>query len=320
MKNFTRNWLTACIFGGVLALTSFTSGCRSAQPAKTEIAVRNPDGSITNPDGSVTYPVGVKPPASSMAPATPAVGAPTSPSGSAVQPGLAPSSLRSRADVERERNREIAAGTSALNSTGPDLNAPNGPPPAYGPPSGSAPSGSTPTYDRRASGNYPVRMVVPAGTAVSVRLNNGLAASRNNVGDRWTGSLNSPLQTASGATVFASGTPVAGQVVAAKGRGRFKGAGDLGIQLTAIGRESVSSTEYETVSKGRGKRTLGFGAGGAGLGALIGGLAGGGKGALIGGLAGAGAGTAAGAYTGKRDVVIPAESVVRFRLTSSLGR
>jgi hypothetical protein len=56
------------------------------------------------------------------------------------------------------------------------------------------------------------------------------------------------------------------------------------------------------------------------LGALIGGLAGGGKGALIGGLAGGGAGTAAGAYTGSRDVVIPAESRITFRLTQSVTR
>jgi hypothetical protein len=39
---------------------------------------------------------------------------------------------------------------------------------------------------------------------------------------------------------------------------------------------------------------------------------------LIGGLSGAGAGTVAGAYTGNRDVVIPSESVVTFRLTSPL--
>jgi hypothetical protein len=52
----------------------------------------------------------------------------------------------------------------------------------------------------------------------------------------------------------------------------------------------------------------------AGVGALIGGLAGGGKGAAIGALAGAGAGGAGSAFTGNKDVVLPAESAVSFKL------
>ena len=58
--------------------------------------------------------------------------------------------------------------------------------------------------------------------------------------------------------------------------------------------------------------------GGAGLGALIGGLAGGGKGALIGGLVGGGGGAAGSAFTGNKDLVIPAESVLTFDLERSL--
>jgi hypothetical protein len=54
--------------------------------------------------------------------------------------------------------------------------------------------------------------------------------------------------------------------------------------------------------------------GGSGLGALIGGLAGGGRGALIGAGAGAGAGAAGAAFTGKKQVSIPAETVLTFRL------
>ena len=154
---------------------------------------------------------------------------------------------------------------------------------------------------------------------MTIRLNGGLAASRNEVGDRFSGVLNSPIVT-QGTTIFASGTPVSGEVVASKGKGRFKGAGDLGITLTAIGRDTVQTSVYEKSAKGRGKRTAGFIGGGAGLGALIGGLAGGGKGALIGGLSGAGAGTAAGAYTGNRDVVIGPESVITFRLTRAVSR
>ncbi len=58
--------------------------------------------------------------------------------------------------------------------------------------------------------------------------------------------------------------------------------------------------------------------GGAGLGALIGGLAGGGKGALIGAAAGAGAGTAGTAFTGNKEIVLPAETAVAFKLQESL--
>jgi hypothetical protein len=58
--------------------------------------------------------------------------------------------------------------------------------------------------------------------------------------------------------------------------------------------------------------------GGAGLGMLIGGVASGGTGLLIGGLAGAGAGTAGAGLTGNRDLVIPAESIVHFKLADDL--
>jgi hypothetical protein len=47
-------------------------------------------------------------------------------------------------------------------------------------------------------------------------------------------------------------------------------------------------------------------------------VASGGVGLLIGGLAGGGAGTAAAGLTGNRDIDIPAESVVHFKLADDL--
>jgi hypothetical protein len=143
-----------------------------------------------------------------------------------------------------------------------------------------------------------------------------LSASKNNVGDGFTGVLAAPVKSSGGATVFPRGAHVVGTVVAAKGRGKFKGAGALGIAVTSISGTPVSTSSYEKEEKGKGKRTAGFIGGGTGGGALIGGLAGGGKGALIGGLIGAGAGTAGAAFTGNKDVVIPSESTVSFHLTA----
>jgi hypothetical protein len=163
----------------------------------------------------------------------------------------------------------------------------------------------------------PKRYVVPAGSAVVVRVGQTLSAKGSNVGDSFTGTLAQSL-VVHGVKVIKAGTPVTGTVVAAKGQGRFKGAGDLVIAINRVGSYSVATSSYEATTKGKGKRTAGFVGGGAGGGALIGGLAGGGKGALIGGLLGAGAGTAGAAFTGNKDISIPAESVVTFNLSEPI--
>ena len=176
---------------------------------------------------------------------------------------------------------------------------------------------SAPAPVERAAPVAPATITVPAGTRVTIVTNQSLSGEHDDVGTPFSGSLSRAV-VVRGATVFSRGTNVRGEIVSAKGRGRFKGAGYLGIALTSIGGYRVDTSEYSVRHKGRGKRTAGFIGGGAGLGALIGGLAGGGKGALIGGLAGAGGGTAAGAYSGSRDVVIPAESAVSFTTRSSI--
>jgi hypothetical protein len=162
----------------------------------------------------------------------------------------------------------------------------------------------------------PTRLTVPSGTTIPVTITQELSTKTANVGDGFTGELAGPVKTSGGTTVFPRGAHVVGTVVGAKGRGRFKGAGDLAIQITSIRGTPVSVDIYERDEKGKGKRTAGLIGGGGGGGALIGGLAGGGKGALIGGLVGAGAGTAGAAFTGNKAIVIPAESVVNFKLTA----
>jgi hypothetical protein len=163
----------------------------------------------------------------------------------------------------------------------------------------------------------PKKYVVPAGSALVVRVGQTLSAKGSSVGDSFSGTLAQSL-VVHGVKVIKAGTPVSGTVVAAKGQGRFKGSGDLGIAVNRVGSYSVATSAYEATTKGKGKRTAGFVGGGAGGGALIGGLAGGGKGALIGGLLGAGAGTAGAAFTGNKDVSIPAETVVTFNLSEPI--
>ena len=204
-------------------------------------------------------------------------------------------------------------GTFTPNAAQPAPRAAIQPAPASAP----AAAAPTPRAPVAAAPAAPTYRTIPAGSRVAVTVTQTLSASHNEVGDSFTGVLAEPLQ-AGGEAALARGTRVQGTVVAAKGRGRFKGAGALGIQLTSIGGVQVSTSEYEKEQQGRGKRSTGFIGGGAGLGAIIGGLAGGGKGAAIGALAGAGGGTAAAAYSGNRDVVIPSESLVVFRLTSPL--
>jgi hypothetical protein len=163
----------------------------------------------------------------------------------------------------------------------------------------------------------PKKYVVPSGTPLVVRMQQTVSAKNSNVGDTFTGTLAQSV-VVHGVKVIRAGAPVTGTVTASKGQGRFKGAGDLGIAVTRVATYSVTTTSYEATSKGKGKRTAGFVGGGAGGGALLGGLAGGGKGALIGGLLGAGAGTAGAAFTGNKDISVPAESVVTFNLSQPI--
>ncbi len=215
------------------------------------------------------------------------------------------------------------AGAPAQSSNPDGSAAPAAPPPAGSPGSAAAPSAAPAGAPAApapapvaAAPPQPVKLTAPAGAPVVVTVTEQLSASKNNVGDTFTGVLAQSVKTASGATVFPRGAHVVGTVVAAKGQGKFKGSGALGIQATSISGRSVSVSSYEKEQKGKGKRSAGLIGGGAGGGALIGGLAGGGKGALIGGLIGAGAGTAGAAFTGNKDVVIPSESTVTFHLTA----
>ena len=149
-------------------------------------------------------------------------------------------------------------------------------------------------------------VVVPSGTVLTVRLGQALGSKISTPGQTFVATLASPV-TVGGNTVIPAGANASGIVVDAKPLGKFKGT-----------EHNVETSALVRTTKGKGKRTATMIGGGAGLGALIGGLAGGGKGAAIGAVAGAGAGTAGTVFTGNKDVVLPAESAISFRLNQPL--
>lgn len=167
----------------------------------------------------------------------------------------------------------------------------------------------------------PEAVVIPAGTLIDVKLTQPLSSKTAQPGDPFTATLAEPI-VVHGKTVIPAGATVTGKVVDAKSKGKIKGEARLQLAVTGI---SVRGKQYPLqasmqglVEKGKGKRTAATTGGGAAGGALIGGLAGGGKGAGIGALLGAGVGLAGGAFTGNKQIELPAESQLSFKLTAPL--
>ena len=168
----------------------------------------------------------------------------------------------------------------------------------------------------------PADVNIPAGSELAIRINQSINVKHTQPGSRFDGEVVDAWTDANGRVILPKGTPVEGVVDASHRRGHFKGSSILQLRLTSL---TLNGTQYpiETrdltrTKKGKGKRSAAFIGGGTGLGMLIGGVASGGTGLLIGGLAGGGAGTAAAGLTGNRDLDIPAESIVRFRLAEDL--
>ena len=81
----------------------------------------------------------------------------------------------------------------------------------------------------------------------------------------------------------------------------------------------IHTDQWAKEGAARGKNTAEKVGGGAAIGAIIGAIAGGGKGAAIGAGVGAGAGTTAQAATRGEQVRLPSESVINFRLETSIS-
>ncbi len=165
-------------------------------------------------------------------------------------------------------------------------------------------------------------MVVPEGAALHIRLNHSLATNQQRSGDGFAATVTQPVRV-EGKVVIPEGSQANGVVVYSQESGRLRGRARMGLALESV---RVGDDTYElatnTITRVSGdhkKRNLGWIGGGGAGGAIIGAIAAGGKGALIGGPIGAGAGTAVAALTGKKNVRLPEETPLTFRLVEPVS-
>jgi hypothetical protein len=168
----------------------------------------------------------------------------------------------------------------------------------------------------------PVSVSIPAGTTLTIRIDQHISVKTSRAGDTFTGEMVDPVLASDNSVLVPKGALVGGVVDVSHRRGHFKGRSLLELRLTSL---TMNGTEYPLMTrdvarskKGKGRRSTALIAGGSGLGMLVGGLATGGVGLVVGGLVGGGTGTAAAGLTGNRDIEIPAESIVSFKLANDL--
>jgi len=166
------------------------------------------------------------------------------------------------------------------------------------------------------------QLVIPAGTPITVRLQERLSSASAAPGERFDAVIDEPI-VVQDRVVVPLGDPATGHVVIARHSGRLHHPGELGLALDSItvGQQNIPLATSSVVARGGShkKRNWAFIGGGTGGGALIGALAAGGKGALIGSGVGAAAGTTTAFVTGKKDVVFGSERRLRFRLNHDIS-
>src|SRR3954466_12024490 len=163
--------------------------------------------------------------------------------------------------------------------------------------------------------------VMPSGSEIKLRNDENIQATSASAGHTYQASVSTDVTDANGKVVIPKGSRAT--LVAAKGASANEVA--LGLKsLTVNGHRytissnSVAQSGGGKEGVGKNKRTAKYVGGGALAGTLIGAIAGGGKGAAIGALAGGAAGAGAQTLTKGKEINIPAETLMTFRLNQDL--
>jgi hypothetical protein len=167
-------------------------------------------------------------------------------------------------------------------------------------------------------------MVVPTGSEIAVRSNEAIDSTTARANQKFSGTVEQDVTGSNGEVLIPKGSP-AELIVRQVSNGGTTGSAQVALDLSAIDigghRYVVSSQDLQQTNDqgiGKNKRTGEMVGGGAALGTLLGAIAGGGKGAVIGAVAGAAAGGTAQVLTRGKEVKVPAETVLRFRLDKPL--
>jgi hypothetical protein len=166
----------------------------------------------------------------------------------------------------------------------------------------------------------PVEYTIPAGTVIPVRTTTAVSSSSVATGAPFDAVLERSL-VVDGTVLARQGAHVTGFVVSSDPGGRVKGVASLEVTIRSIaGRRDQAirvKADQHTVlaekSTGRDAKRTGIM---TGAGAIVGAIAGGGKGAAIGAGAGAATGVGTTIATRGKPAVIPAETLLEFRLAS----
>jgi hypothetical protein len=161
-------------------------------------------------------------------------------------------------------------------------------------------------------------LTVPAGTWITVRMNQPLSSDHNQQGDPFTATLTQPL-VANGRVIARRGQTVGGIVADAKKAGYVKGTSQLGLKLTELTLADGHQIQIRsTLAERQGSTSVGADAAAigatTGIGAAIGGVADGGFGAGMGAIAGAAVSTIGVLVTRGRPTEVYPEQPLTFRL------
>lgn len=165
--------------------------------------------------------------------------------------------------------------------------------------------------------------VIPTGTEIQIRTNEAIDSDHASPGQRFSAEVTESVMGLSGNAVIPAHSPAKLLILSESNGG--VGSPDLVLDLDSVTINGRAHRVYTSELKesnakgfGKNKRTGEMLGGGAAIGSLVGAIFGGGRGAAIGAGAGAGGGFLTQLITRGKQVKVPAETVLHFRLERPL--